>query len=709
MEQIKHYELNQLEGTTNEFALIIHLDDFSTEFAAELDGSNPERKSIVTTAKKIIKDRYPNLKVTMVKVIIGGLAVTTIPLSLATETAHAAEESSYTQMTSSSSIYYQVTPGDTLWSISRSFNTSVDNLKIANNLISDTLKTNQKLIIPTSFHTVIKGDSLTGLAKQYGVTTSAIKESNHLSTDTIRIGQQLIIPNLINDSQVEETTTHKGTSYTVIAGDSLSMIAKRYGVSVDALRSANNLSTDTLKIGQVITIPQTSTTNQSESPVSPPITKASYTVVFGDNLSSIAKRFGTTIDTLKSLNNLSSDFLRVGQVLILPTADNEVENTESTTPYNVKTGDTLWGIASQFDTTVDAIKRMNNLTTDTLSLGQTLLIPGTTNQISESLNQNESVKNDSHTVKSGETLWGIAKSYGVTVDAIKAANNLSSDTLRLGQVITIPSPNIEKTNTIQNEQRSTFSYSVRSGDSLSAIANRFNVTVDSIRTTNHLKSDLLQVGQVLTISNGLNAPAHAGLNSVTYSTHTVVSGDTVWGLSVRYGIPQAELLKVNNLTASSTLSVGQKLTIPVHHIGAKQVVSEKHGEYMDWWTEAQYIFTIGKTAKVTDLDTGKSFYIKRTIGANHADSETVSTNDTNVAKSIWGGYSWTPRAVIVEVDGRKLAASMSFMPHEREYITNNGITGHFDVYFGDSTRHKDGKADASHQRQVERAAGINAP
>jgi hypothetical protein len=97
---------------------------------------------------------------------------------------------------------------------------------------------------------------------------------------------------------------------------------------------------------------------------------------------------------------------------------------------------------------------------------------------------------------------------------------------------------------------------------------------------------------------------------------------------------------------------------------------------------------------------------RRTIGANHADSETVSVNDTNIAKSIWGGFSWTPRAVIVEVDGRKLAGSKSFMPHDVQYITNNGITGHFDVYFGNSTRHKDGKTDASHQLQIERAAGV---
>lgn len=246
---------------------------------------------------------------------------------------------------------------------------------------------------------------------------------------------------------------------------------------------------------------------------------------------------------------------------------------------------------------------------------------------------------------------------------------------------------------------------MRSGDTLSVIAQRFGVSVDNIRSTNNLNSDILQVGQALTIPNGINAPAQTSENTLTYLTHTVVSGDNIWDLSVRYGIPQSELLRVNNLTITSMLTLGQRLKIPVHNIAVKPVVSEKHGEFLDWWTEAQYVFTIGKTVKVTDLATGKFFNITRTIGANHADSETPTINDTNIAKSIWGGYSWTPRAVILEIEGRKIAASLSFMPHDREYIANNGITGHFDVYFGNSTRHVDGKPDASHQAQVERAAG----
>jgi LysM repeat protein len=275
--------------------------------------------------------------------------------------------------------------------------------------------------------------------------------------------------------------------------------------------------------------------------------------------------------------------------------------------------------------------------------------------------------------------------------------------LRIGQVLTVPNG---QTNPPPTEERTTFTYRVVSGDTLSKIATRFGVTVTAIRSANHLTSDMLQVGQALTIPDGKNAPNQTGVNTITYTTHTVVSGDNIWNLSIRYGIPQTELLRTNNLTTNSSLSIGQKLTIPVHHIGVKEVVSARHGEFLDWFTEAQYVFPIGKTATVTDFETGRSFKIKRTVGSGHADSETLTVTDTNIAKSIWGGFSWTPRAVIVEVDGRRLAASMDFMPHDVQFITNNGINGHFCIHFSNSIRHGDGRPNAQHQAQVERAAGL---
>jgi peptidoglycan DL-endopeptidase LytF len=671
MDAFQRYELRRLEHQSEEYEIVIHLADHLSEFADELGTLPREKKDVIVLAKQIVKERYPHIKVTMVKVIIGGFAITSLPLMGGNEASAQATAPvpAATQASQDGSIYYQVVAGDTLWNVSRKFNTTVDNVKRANQLTSDLLQLNQRIIIPKAFHTVGTGDYLTVLAKKYDTTVAAIKEVNGLTSDSTRLGQMLIIPVHINGQTSQlapaASTQSETSSYTVIAGDTLSAIAKRFGTTVEGLRTANNLSSDFLRIGQTLTLSTNAAMNTAPDTTAlvPNQVLTSYTVVAGDSLSVIAKRFGTTVESLRSANHLTSDLIRIGQTLTLPT-----NATTNTAP------DTTAPVPNQVPT--------------------------------------------SYTVVAGDSLSVIAKRFGTTVETLRSANNLTTDLLRIGQPLTIPTgtkatepaPAPTETQTpaasTNTEERTTFTYSVRTGDSLSVIAKNFGVTVNAIRSANNLSSDLLKVGQALTIPNGINAPAQTGANTITYTTHTVVSGDNIWDLSIRYGIPQSELLRANNMTATSKLSIGQKLTIPVHYIGVKSVVSERNGEYLDWRTEAQYVFPIGKTAKVTDFATGKSFYLKRTIGANHADCETVTINDTNIAKSIWGGFSWTPRAIILEIDGRKVAASMSFMPHERQYITNNGITGHFDVYFGNSTRHIDGRADASHQAQVERAAGL---
>lgn len=686
------YELRQVNH--HEFELLLYLNDQDMEFAEELGRFPSKTKDVLTSAKDIIKKQYPHVKVTLVKVILGGIVVSSLSLGMNVGGEAAAAGLDTEQLQSTDSIYHTVKSGDSLWTISQKYNTSVDHIKQANGLTSNVIQLNQKLIIPKAIHVVKTGDYLTVLAKHYGVTVDAIKEANNLSTDATFLGQSLIIPTVIGSSvqgqpvkSISQTESKsQTTNYTVVSGDSLSVIAKRFGVSVEQLKTANSLTTDVIRVGQVLTIPgtaggtgqtstqtgpqeqagQTSTqTGTQEQAAQPASQQSSYTVVSGDSLSVIAKRFGTTVEQIKNVNNLSSDVIRVGQVLEIPASGgSEVQKPETLeTSYTVVAGDSLWTISQKLGTTVHAIKTSNKLTSDTLSIGQVLKIPTT--------------------------------STGTVV------TNPTENSVQAPPPEPVQKPAIET-----NQERSTFDYSVQSGDSLSVIANKFGVTMDAIRQANSLKTDSLRIGQALTIPNGITPTINEGINTITYTTHTVQSGDNIWDLSIKYGIPQNEILKANNLSTSSTLSIGQKLKIPVHHIGYKQVSGEKYGEYLDWWTEAQYIFTIGTKAKVTDLQTGKSFYIQRTVGANHADSETVTLSDTNIAKSIWGGYSWSPRAVVLEIDGRKVAASMSFMPHEREYISGNGITGHFDVYFGNSTRHKDGLADPSHQAQVEKAAGM---
>lgn len=151
-----------------------------------------------------------------------------------------------------------------------------------------------------------------------------------------------------------------------------------------------------------------------------------YVVRSGDTLWLLAQRFGTTVDEIKRLNGLTGDDLQIGQVLRIPTAGS---SDGSYFEYVVRPGDTLWLLAQRYGTTVDAIIRLNGLPNDNLSIGQILKIPSAGETPAPYFE---------YTVRSGDSLWMLAQRFGTTVDAIKRLNGLNSDTLSIGQVLRIP-------------------------------------------------------------------------------------------------------------------------------------------------------------------------------------------------------------------------------------------------------------------------------
>ncbi len=204
--------------------------------------------------------------------------------------------------------------------------------------------------------TIKKGDTLYSIAQKYNTTVDVIKKQNQLTSNNLTIGQNLTIP-----SQSTSNIT-----YTVKPGDTLYRIASQNNTTIDILKQLNNLANDILTIGQTIKLPPTEL-------IQVPTTTATYTVKKGDTLYSIAKNYNTTTEKIKSLNNLNTNNLTIGQQLKIPSTTTITKPTTTTT-YIVKPGDNLYSLAREFNTTVNNLKTLNNLTTNNLTIGQTILI-----------------------------------------------------------------------------------------------------------------------------------------------------------------------------------------------------------------------------------------------------------------------------------------------------------------------------------------------
>lgn len=259
----------------------------------------------------------------------------------------------------------------------------------------------------TNTYVVQKGDTLYSIANKLGTTVSELKKENNLTTNTLQIGEVLRIP-------TKEIYEGEENVYIVQKGDTLYSVAMANNTTVDELKKANNLTSNILSTGQLLKIP------------SALLPESTYIVKKGDSLYSIANKYNTTVDELKRINNLTSNILSIGQVLKLPSDKvSDVEKEENTINYTVQKGDSLYSIARKYSTTIDKIKDLNNLTTNLLSIGQVLLIPTDTNL------------ETTYTVQKGDSLYSIAKKYDTTVDRLKQLNNLKSNLLSIGQILIV--------------------------------------------------------------------------------------------------------------------------------------------------------------------------------------------------------------------------------------------------------------------------------
>ncbi|MBO8170849.1 MAG: hypothetical protein H0Z33_03045 [Bacillaceae bacterium] len=138
----------------------------------------------------------------------------------------------------------------------------------------------------------------------------------------------------------------------------------------------------------------------------------------------------------------------------------------------------------------------------------------------------------------------------------------------------------------------------------------------------------------------------------------------------------------------------------------RMITDSHYGELIPW-KEARKIFSMKKTATVIDLETGRSFRVQRRAGSRHADVQPLTREDTMTMKEIYNGkWSWQRRAILLEIGGKKIAASMNGMPHGAGAIRDNHFPGHFCIHFDGSSTHRRSYPDPGHRMMVLKAAGL---
>lgn len=218
-----------------------------------------------------------------------------------------------------------------------------------------------------------------------------------------------------------------------------------------------------------------------------------YTIQKGDTLSEIAQRYNTTVNELVRLNNIRNpNMIYANETLLIPTKNNSIStgsDDKNNTIYIVQRGDTLYSIAKRFNTTVQNIVNNNGISNPNLIYpGQSLIIAKSTANIQ--------TKYMSYRIKRGDTLWGIANKYNTTVNELAYINGIRNvNRIYINQVIRIP-VNIS----IGEYDCGHCIYTVRRGDTLSTIANRFGKTVKEIAELNGIKNvNYIYIGQKLRI------------------------------------------------------------------------------------------------------------------------------------------------------------------------------------------------------------------
>lgn len=340
--------------------------------------------------------------------------------------------------------------------------------KTNNSVVASNVSTQSGATAANGYYTVKAGDTLYGISRKFGMSLSQLVSVNGISASSLIVpGQTLRVAGGETTSTVVKTTATtsrtSGENYLVQPGDTLYSIARRSGMSLNSLLTLNGLSqSSVIYPGQSLTISQSDSRVATKSsytakPLASGVsTSGTYTVQAGDTLYGIARRSGMSLNTLLSLNGLSqSSVIRPGQTLKLSGASNATvaspvsykstaSSASTSGTYTVKAGDTLYRIAYNHGISLTTLLSINGLSeTSTILPGQQLFVSGsakttaTTTTTTSAKTVSYSTGASTHTVKAGDTLFRIAKNNGLTLSELKALNGLTSNNIRVGQVLKV--------------------------------------------------------------------------------------------------------------------------------------------------------------------------------------------------------------------------------------------------------------------------------
>lgn len=272
----------------------------------------------------------------------------------------------------------------------------------------------------SDYYTVRQGDTLSGIANSHGTTTSKLASLNNISNpNLIYVGQALLVTSTSTNIATNNSTSSTDIKYIVQSGDTLSSIAADNNVSINNLVTLNNIeNANLIHIGDVLTIKTANVTTSNTSTIK----SGTYTVQSGDSLSAIAAKYGISVATLASLNNITdTNLILTGQVLTLGNVANDLSSVTNNNSYTVQSGDNLYSIAADHGTTVANLAAINGISNiNLITVGQTINFSNKASSI------NLSSSAASYTVVSGDSLYTVAQTNGLNWSELASKNNIVS-------------------------------------------------------------------------------------------------------------------------------------------------------------------------------------------------------------------------------------------------------------------------------------------